>query len=302
MELRDLEYFSVVAEHGNLGRAAEVLGLSQPALSKCLRRLEKTLQTKLVARTPKGVELTAEGNALLSHVRPLRLSLQDVARKITDLSQGRAGHIRLGSFAGTADYLLPTACGAFAKDAPDVTVTITVGNNPALMSGLINGELDVIIMSMSAPANDSMVAEHLFDEELVVYGSADHRLAKRKNVKLADLAQERWAFPSLDALPVQWVHHVFANSGLAPPRPALLCPLMSVRLPAIAESDLLGFSPKRSLLKAARTLRLREIPVTDLTWIRGVGIGYRKNAYLPPAAKRFIEVLKSSANQVDRPS
>ena len=54
MELRDIEYFAVIAEHGHLGRAADALGLSQPALSKSLRRLEQALQVKLVKRTPKG--------------------------------------------------------------------------------------------------------------------------------------------------------------------------------------------------------------------------------------------------------
>jgi len=64
MELRDIEYFAVLAEHGNVGRAAAALGISQPALSKCLQRLETALATKLVDRTTKGVELTAEGTAL----------------------------------------------------------------------------------------------------------------------------------------------------------------------------------------------------------------------------------------------
>ena len=66
MELRDIEYFTVVAQHGHLGRAAAALGLSQPALSKSLRRLESALQAKLVKRTTKGVELTLEGSTLLA--------------------------------------------------------------------------------------------------------------------------------------------------------------------------------------------------------------------------------------------
>ena len=69
LNLRDLEYFVAVAEHGNLGRAAEALGLSQPALSKTLRRMETSMQTKLVRKTPKGIELTAVGAAVLSHVQ-----------------------------------------------------------------------------------------------------------------------------------------------------------------------------------------------------------------------------------------
>ena len=79
MELRDIEYFAVIAEHGHLGRAADVLGLSQPALSKSLRRLEQALQVKLVKRTPKGVELTAEGTVLLLRGSAATLGADDLA-------------------------------------------------------------------------------------------------------------------------------------------------------------------------------------------------------------------------------
>lgn len=298
MELRDIEYFAVVAERGHLGRAAEALGLSTPALSKSLRRLEKALQAKLVARTPKGVELTAEGNALLSYVRPLRLSLQDVAREITDLGQGRSGNLRLGSFPGPADYLLPAACGAFLADAPKVTVTITVANNSALVWALRNGDLDLILINMVPPPDENIVAEQLFDEELVVYGSVDHRLARRERVEIADLAQERWAFSALDAVPTKWLYHVFENNGLAPPRAALVSRLMPIRLQAIAASDLLGFSPRRSLRQVVPPLRLKEIPVKGLMLTRRVGLGYRRNAYLSPAARRFIEILKTAAKKI----
>src|SRR5215475_2176125 len=89
MELRDIEYFAVVAEHGHLGRAANALGLSQPALSKSLRRLERDLQVKLVKRTPKGIELTSEGSVLLLRVRDLRLSMHSLRREITDVGEGR---------------------------------------------------------------------------------------------------------------------------------------------------------------------------------------------------------------------
>ena len=96
MELRDIEYFAVIAEHGHLGRAADKLGLSQPALSKSLRRLEQALQVKLVKRTPKGIQLTSEGSVLLLRVRDLRLSLQSLGREIADVSEGRVGQLRIG--------------------------------------------------------------------------------------------------------------------------------------------------------------------------------------------------------------
>src|SRR5882672_2516976 len=125
MELRDIEYFAVVAEHGHLGRAAESLELSQPALSKSLRRLEQAMGAKLVKRTAKGVELTAAGTALLSHVRRLRLALGDVAHEVADIGQGRAGQLRVGANQFALDYLLPAVCGALLKDAPKLTLKVT---------------------------------------------------------------------------------------------------------------------------------------------------------------------------------
>jgi DNA-binding transcriptional LysR family regulator len=297
MELRDIEYFAVVAEHGHLGRAAEALGLSTPALSKSLRRLEKAMQAKLVSRTPKGVELTAEGNALLSHMRPLRLSLRDMAREVSELSQGRSGHLRLGSIPGPADHLVPTACSALLNEAPKVSVTVTVATNPVLVPALRNGGLDLILMDTSKPPYENITQEHLFDEKLVVYCSANHRLATRERVAIADLAEERWASSGPDSLPWKWVHRVFEDHGLAPPRVALITSQMQVRLQAIATSDLIGFGPKRSLRQVAPRLRLTEIPVKELTWTRHVGIGYRKDAYLSPVARRFVEILKTTARE-----
>lgn len=81
------------------------------------------MSAKLVGRTPKGVDLTAVGSALLAHVQPLRLSLRDVAREAGDLSQGRAGHLRLGSGPTMAEDLLPAAYTALAKQSPKVTLT-----------------------------------------------------------------------------------------------------------------------------------------------------------------------------------
>ena len=298
MELRDIEYFAVVAEHGHLGRAAETLGLSQPALSKSLRRLEKAMQAKLVTRTPKGVELTAEGNVLLSSVSPLRLSLQDVARKIADLSAGNSGHLRIGAAPGAADFLLPTAFGTLLNDAPNVTVSITVEPEPVMAAALRNGQLDLVVTRLAIPPYESVIQERLYDDDFIVYASAGHRLAGLQRVKIADVAQEGWAFPAVDGVVCKWVQHVFANHALAPPRVALVGGPMQIRLQAIGSSRLLGIAPKQIVRQIAPRLRLTEIPVKELAWSRHVGITYRGNAYLSPVAARFIDILKMTAKKL----
>lgn len=298
MELRDIEYFAVVAEHGQLGRAAEALGLSISALSKSLRRLEKAMQAKLFRRTPKGVELTTEGAALLPRVRGLRLSLADVAREIADLSQGRIGHLRVGAHPGVFPDLLGLACGAVLEEAPKVALALTIAGNDELLPALRNGELDLIVNAMPGRPYEDLVQEHVYDDEFVVYASARHRLAGKKRVVLADIAQERWILWAPNAPSWQRLHRVFEDNHLPPVRVAMVASDMSLRLSAAAHSDLLGITLKRVVQQAAPGYRLVVLPVKELTWRLATAVSYRKDTYLSPAARRFIQILKTTAGEV----
>src|SRR5712691_8300811 len=214
MELRDIEYFAVIAEDGNLARAAEALGLSQPALSKSLRRLESAIDAKLVRRTSKGVELTPEGAALHSRAAQLRLSLIDVTREISDLSHGREGHVRIGLGTGIAEYFLKAVLSGLLSDAPKLALKITVEANDTLMLALRKGELDLIVSGIPTIASEDLVHEHLYNDAFVVYASVDHRLAGRKSVAIADLVRERWAVPAANTLSWQGLYRAFEDCGL----------------------------------------------------------------------------------------
>jgi DNA-binding transcriptional LysR family regulator len=298
MELRDIEYFAVIAEHRSLARAAEALGLSQPALSKGLRRLENAVEAKLVKRTSKGIELTVEGAALHSRVRQLRLSLIDVTREISDLSHGREGHLRVGLGTGIAEYFLETVLGGLLRDAPKLTLKIAVEANDTLGFALRKGELDVIVSGISAIASEDLVQEHLYDDEFVVYASVNHRLARRKSVTITELVGERWAAPAANTLSWHRLHRAFEDHGLAPPRFTLEANSSSLRLLAVACSDLLGFGSKHLVQQFAESFRLTAIAVKEMSWHRRVGVSYRKADYVSPALRRLIDKLKSTAREM----
>jgi len=301
MDLRDIEYFAVLAEHGHVGRAAEALGLGQPALSMSLRRLERSAQTKLVRRTPKGVELTAVGAALLSHVHKLRLARDDLAREVADLANGSAGQLRIGAGGATAEVLLPEACGALLKDAPNVVLNITINSNSTavLLPVLRGGDLDLVVNHARHAVTEGLTQESLGEDEFVVYAAADHRLAKRKSVTVADIAQERWAMTEASAFySNQSLRTVFADHGLPPPSIALLSTGGHLNRSTVASTNLLGFATKRAVQAFAPHLRLKIIPVKDVKWSRPVAVFYRKDAYLSPLARRFIEILRSTARNI----
>jgi DNA-binding transcriptional LysR family regulator len=295
LESRDLQYFAVVAEYGNLRRAAEDLGISQPALSKTLRRLEKSVGTKVVRRTPKGVELTAMGDALWGHARRLQLAMDDVQKEVADLNGGRAGLLRIGASFEAAEVLLPAACEILLRRSPDVITRITAGTNEALVPALRHGDLDLIISGIPAVTDKDLAQEHLWEEEFVVCVAASHPLARRKRVTITDLAGERWALTAASTLAWQQFYRAFAANGLPPPRVVMEANFRSIRLQLIAQSGVLGSIPRWELQQSAHRPRLVAIPVKALAWTRQLGVRYRKDAYRSPVACRFVEILKTEA-------
>lgn len=297
MDFRDVEYFAALAEHRHVGRAAEALGLSQPALSLSLRRLERSVKSKLMNRTPKGMELTTAGTALLARFDRLRLARDDIVSEMTDLSLGRSGLLRIGTGAHIALHIASIACTAVLKDAPRLTLKVNVLDYEALIAGLCHGELDLGISTLQFSSHEGLVQVHLYDEPFVVYASANHRLASKKRVALADIAQERMVVFGPDSSSMRRLKSTFIDAGLSFPRIALETGSMPLRNQIVASTDLLGYTAQRVVRLAAPHFRFAELRVKELEYVRRVGVIYRKNAYLSTAARRFIEILKATEQE-----
>lgn len=299
MELRDIRYFAAVAEHQNIGRAADALQLSPTALSKSLRRLEKSLGAKLVKRSSKGIALTAVGTALLTRIGPLQGIMTDVQREATDLAKGYAGHISVGVSAGAAEYLLGDACTLLSAEMPKVTLKATSANSEVLRGMLHKGEIDFCVASLQFFITAEFACEELYDDPFVIFSSTKHRLAKRKQITLKDLVGERWATTSGTHYQ-QWqqLFRAMSKAGCAPPLLALDTNSQAVRIPAIAYSDHLGISSRRFLLRESQRYPLVELPLKEMTHVRHMSIIYRKDGYLSPAAKRLIAIIKAQAREM----
>lgn len=295
IEQRDLEYFAVVAERGNLGRAAEALNLSQPALSMSLRRLERATGSKIVRRTAKGVEPTEAGETLLKHVRRLRLAHEDVLKEVSDIGQARAGHIRVGTSIGISDIRLANACAALLNEAPRVTLSVTGSNQPELLQLLRTGALDFALTSAPGPAAEDFHQERLIEDEFVVYCSRRHPLARAKQITCADLARERWANAEWDSISARRLRAVFEQHGLPPPNVALTSFTPEFRMRVVAATHLLGYNSLAVVQEASKRLQLTALRVEDWPDLkRSSAIVHRKAAYLSPAARRLIEIVKAS--------
>jgi DNA-binding transcriptional LysR family regulator len=292
MELRDIEYFAVLAEHGHFGRAAAALGITQPALSKSLQRLEAVLGVKLLHRMDKGVQLTPEGSALQLRVHELRLSLQSVSREIKEIGDGRVGILRVGVGGAISENFLAGAFAKLRQEAPRTTMEVTVSDNDLMIPALRNGELDLIVNYYTAVQVEGVACEHLYHDDYVVCAAAGHRLAGKERVELRDLVGEHWAWadPSLGAQ--QKLRETFRDAGLSPPRVGFECRATALRLRSVARSDLIDFTSV-AVIRQLVGVDIKVLPIPELTWRRSVGVLRRKESYLPRAVQRLIVILRS---------
>jgi len=297
MDIRDIEYFGAIAEHRHLGRASEAVGLTTPALSKSLRRLESALDAKLVRRTTKGVELTAEGRALLPHVQRLRLSVADLTREISFIRHGKAGHLRVVVTPGILEDLDGAACGGFLNEAREATIALGVVAQHDVLAALREGKFDLAVGIISAATPD-LVHHHLSDDEFVVHASAHHRLAGRAQVELEELAKERWIRTAATGFAGQAFNKVFEQHGITPPRVAFECVSHAARLHTVATSEVLYFAPRAVAVLGAPRFKLVELPVKELKYTRRNMVTHRKDAYLPPSGHNFIAALKATARML----
>lgn len=182
--------FCVVAEHGNVSQAARALHLSQPAVSGQLQALAHSFGQALYRRHGRGITLTPAGQRLLGPAQQVRAAMQ-AARDERQANQAlEQGALSIGASTTPASYLLPEAVAAFKQQYPGIDVHMVAGNTAEIIARL--PELDIAIVEGELPR--STLQQYLVlpwqDDEVVAIMPPDHRLAKRQNIKLHELATQ----------------------------------------------------------------------------------------------------------------
>lgn len=184
MDTEQLRQFLTVARLGNITRAAEELIISQPALSRSIRRLEDEFGRPLFERKTRAVELTDAGVLLQSRAEQVLALLDNTRAEITD--DGRSGRLRIGVIPTVAPYYLPGFLQSFRKEFPEAEVQIQEDTTDRLLERSKQGEIDVAILALPIAAKHLDTRE-LFTEELLLATPVGHPLAARKRLTLDDV-------------------------------------------------------------------------------------------------------------------
>ena len=196
LDPRRLQVLRAVAAHGSVSAAAEALFLTQPAVSRQLAKLEQEAGTRLLDRTPRGVRLTAAGAALAERAEAIAgqlVAAESEARAFAGLERGV---LRVAAFASAAATFVLDAVTAFHGRHPGVELSFREGPLEPSVAALRGGDLDIAVVFRWEEGGGGALGDlhlvHLFDDPMYVALPRDHRFARRREVRLPDLAEEPW--------------------------------------------------------------------------------------------------------------
>jgi LysR family transcriptional regulator, pca operon transcriptional activator len=188
IKLRHLNTFAEVARLKSVARTAELLHVSQPAITKTIRELEQALGIALVTREGRGIRITQDGEIFLQHATTALTALRHGINSVSDGRLETGPPIRIGALPTVSSRIMPTAMDRFLEDARDGRVEISTGDNDRLLEQLRLGELDLVVGRLAAPdMMTGLTFEHLYSEKIAFVVRPGHPLLAMKPFKPAAL-------------------------------------------------------------------------------------------------------------------
>lgn len=193
LRMRQLLLLAALGQEKHLGRAAQALGMSQPAATKLLQQAEDALGTPLFTRQSRGMEPTPSGEVLVRYARQVLVDFGFAREQLAALRSGLHGRLRLGCVPGALPQLLAPALAAYKQRHPKVAVSVLVETSDVMLAHLQRGEVDLVLGRITDGYDeDELQSLPLLEEPQVVVVRSGHPLLARKAPKLADMVQWPW--------------------------------------------------------------------------------------------------------------
>lgn len=289
MELRHIRYFLAVADTRSFTRAAEQLHVTQPTLSHQIKQLETQVGTVLFERGTKDVDLTEAGRLFKPYCERILKEVEASTLAISELEGLMRGRLRMAVFHSFSHSMLPPIMSEFALHYPGVHVTARLVPRVDMERDLLSGELDFAVAYVTDD-NEQIVAERLFDEELVLIVGARHSHAGRKFMPMRELASLPLVLLTPEFGARQFVDRFFAEAKLQP-HVVLEMNAIEPIMATIRDSRLASVLSPGAIVDPTG---LHVVRLTEPVPKRTVGILWRRNGHRSAAAQRMAEMIRAA--------
>ncbi len=294
IRLRHLHTFVAVAQQGTLGRAAETLNLSQPALSKTLNELEQLTGTRLFERGRLGAQLTLVGEQFLTHAVKVLDALNSAGQALNRKEGLNNDIVRIGALPTAALGILPTVIGQFHKQQKDITLQVATMNNTMLLAGLKSGEIDIGIGRMSDPELMSgLHYELLFLESLKLVVRPGHPLLQ-ETVTLSRVMEWPVVVSPKGTVPRQNAEALIQSQGCKMPAGCIETLSASLSRQLTVDFDYVWFVPSGAVKDDLRRGVLTALPIATQGAGEPIGILTRVDATLTPGTQTLLSAIRKS--------
>ncbi len=284
MDLRQITYFVALFEEGSVTRAANRLNVVQPAVSMQIARLERDLGQVLFERRSKAMVPTSAGRTLHRLVLPVLRHMTLAREHMAKLSGVVSGHITIGILASLAVSMLPAMLVAFAKEYPEVEVTVVDGYSSTFIDLVNQGALDFAIINKPA-RKLGLILDPLIQEQMVYVAAAGAKLEKG-TVSVNSLAEEKLILPSRrHGLRVELERH-FSARDIAPEMQLEMDSIQGI-IELVAGSDWRTILPSLGVRRAVELGLVQTRPIRP-SMTRQLAIIHHPQHPLSPAADTFI--------------
>lgn len=295
LKLRDVNILLTVVQRGSMVKAAEVLSVSHPVVSKAVSDLEHTLGVRLVERSPHGVEPTIYGRALLDRGVAAFDELKQAVKHIEFLTNPTAGEVRIGASIAMAAGFISTVTDRLSRIHPKITFHVLSTDSATTYRALQERKVDLVIVHIFHPfVEDQMNAEILYSEPHVVLAGTSSPLTRRRKVELADLTEEPWTLPPPESLFGGVVQEVFRANGLNIPRTVVTASL-PMRCAMLATGRFLTMAPASIVQPIGKNAAVRALPIDLPSSIRPAAVITLKKRPLSPVAELFVKCAREVA-------
>lgn len=293
-DLQHLIAFNAVVSSGSLGRAADALHVTQPALSRTIRRLEEQAGAALFERHSKGMQLTDVGRALLPHAVLLQRESEQADEDIKAMLGLAKGTIRVGAVGSIACLVLPLAIGSTCKKWPKLQVEVIEGVWDRLAQALVSHEID-LALGVDIEDSDEIVAvkDCRWEDTSYVIAGRRHPLRKKAKLKLADTLEERWAILPKGTGPFEHMKKVFVRQGLPLPNVVVETRSVTALKSLVGHSGFLGWMPEPMYDAERKAGLIDALEMPGASDRRTLTAFRRKEGVLPGPSVKLLEALRA---------
>lgn len=291
MQTSEIQAFLTLARLGHLTNAASELCISQPAMTRRISQLEQELGVPLFERLPRGVRLTAAGQALLPFAHRAIAALQDGTAAVRSIDQADRGIVKLGMVGTLASTELPEVLKRFRAGHPEIRVVLHTGRSEQISHMVRSGEIDLGLRYFGETDTD-LVATPAHDEPLCVVAASDTQWVSGVAKTASDLSGVPWVlFPTTGEEPyARLIMHQLQRHGLAEAETVIIDSMTAQK--RLIEADFgLGLLPESGVQEELRLGTLVKLEIPELRVMAPVTMLQRRHGYLSQAARCLLEAL-----------